>query len=291
MVASEKSMPGSRSREVEREASPPTAAGALLSVRGLTVEFRRPGALLRRGGTFRAVDGVSFDMQPGEAVGLVGESGSGKTTVGRAVLGLIGRTAGCVAFNGVETGGLKGRDLMALRRKAQIVFQDPGSSLSPRMRIGSILLEPMEVHGIGADGRERRAKAVELLELCGLSSEVLERYPHELSGGQKQRIAIARALTLGPSLLVCDEPTSALDVSVQAQVINLLSELRARLGLALLFISHDIHLVGYLCDRIAVMQAGRIVESGPAERVLREPEQAYTKALLAAVPRPEPRRD
>jgi ABC-type glutathione transport system ATPase component len=231
-----------------------------------------------------AVRGVSFEIAPGEALGLVGESGSGKTTVGRAILRLVPASGGRVLYRGVDLFGLSRREVKAFRREAQIVFQDPGGALDPRMRVGDSVAEPLVVHGVCRTRAERRARAAALVERCGLEATCLDRFPHEFSGGQRQRLVIARALTLGPRLLVCDEPTSALDVSVQARILNLLSDLRRDLGLAMLFISHDLAVVRHVCDRVAIMRAGEIVESGSSERIVRAPETAYARELLASVP-------
>ncbi len=265
--------------------------GALLEVRELCVHFPvRGGALGRRVGWVRAVDGVSLTLTRGEALGLVGESGSGKSTLGRAILRLIEPTSGAVRFDGRDVLSARGRGLAGLRREMQIVFQDPGSSLNPRMRVGAILGEALVVHGLERRGEGLRRRVGALLDQCGLAASTVGRFPHELSGGQKQRVAIARALSLSPRLIVCDEPTSALDVSVQAQIINLLMDLRSRLGLAYLFISHDLGVVQHVCPRIAVMQGGRIVEAGTREEILGSPRHEYTRRLLAAVPVADPTR-
>jgi oligopeptide transport system ATP-binding protein len=261
----------------------------LLVVENLAVHFSlRRGILRRDSGPVRAVDGVSFEIGAGETLGLVGESGSGKSTVARAILRLVPATSGRVLFMGRDILALPARPLRRLRRHVQVVFQDPAGSLNPRMRVGSIVGEPLEVHGL-ASGRALRRAVGELLRRCGLPAEAIGRYPHELSGGQRQRVAIARALALHPALVVCDEPTSALDVSVQAQILNLLKDLQDELGLAYLFISHDIAVVSHACDRIAVLHAGRIVEHGPRDAILRRPQHEHTRALLSAVPRPDPR--
>jgi peptide/nickel transport system ATP-binding protein len=249
----------------------------LLSVRDLRVEF------LGKSGPVRAVDGVSFDIAPGETLGIVGESGSGKTTVGRAVLRLIPAAGGTVEFEGEDVIRAPASRLRVLRRRMQIVFQDPGGSLNPRMRVGDAICEPLLVHGAVRSKSDALARAGELLERCGLSRDAATRYPHQFSGGQRQRVCIARALALSPSLIVCDEPTSALDVSVQAQVLNLLMDLQRDLRLSYLFISHDIGVVQHVASRIAVMKAGRIVEMGDARRVLEEPGHEYTRTLLGAV--------
>jgi len=250
----------------------------LLAVRNLVKHFPMAG-----GGAVRAVDGVSFDLAAGEALGLVGESGCGKTTTGRLILRLIEPTAGSVRFEGTELTTLSHGRLRPLRRQMQMVFQDPYGSLNPRLRISDILAEPFEVHGV-AKGAEARERAAVLLERVGLERSHLDRYPHEFSGGQRQRIGIARAVALAPRLIVCDEPVSALDVSVQAQVLNLLSDLQRDLGVSYLFISHDLAVVSHLCHRVAVMYLGEIVELGPVDAVLAKPLHPYTQALLAAVP-------
>ncbi len=258
----------------------------LLSVRELRVWFpRRSGLLGRESDPLKAVDGVSFDIAAGETLGLVGESGCGKTTVGRAVLRLIQPTAGAVRFDGHDVLALQGAALRRMRRHMQIIFQDPAGSLNPRMTIGSAIGEPMLVHRLVATPADARRRVGELLEQCGLPASAAGRYPHEFSGGQRQRVAIARALALSPKLIVCDEPTSALDVSVQAQVLNLLADLRDRLKLSYLFISHDMAVIRHIADRVAVMRAGVIVEQGASARVLSAPAHEYTRTLLAAVPR------
>jgi peptide/nickel transport system ATP-binding protein len=264
---------------------------ALVMVRDLRVHFPiRSGVLQRAVGQVRAVDGVSFQIGRGETLGLVGESGCGKTTVGRAILRLIEPTSGSVRFDGKDVMAATHAELRALRRRMQIIFQDPAGSLNPRMRIESIVGEPLMVHGLVKSREELRARVERLLERCGMSRAAADRYPHEFSGGQRQRIGIARALALEPAFIVCDEPTSALDVSIQAQIINLLTDLQAEFGLSYLFISHDMAVIQHVCRRIAVMYAGRIVEEGPREEILGSPRDAYTRKLLAAVPEPEPRK-
>ena len=264
--------------------------GPLLEVEGLVKHFPlRAGALGgREAGRVRAVDGIGLRIGAGEALGLVGESGSGKTTACRAILRLVEPDAGSIRFDGVELTALPQRRLRALRAQMQMVFQDPWSSLNPRHRVGRIVAAPLRVHGV-ASGRELRRRVDELLETVGLSPADRDRFPHEFSGGQRQRIGIARALALRPRLVVCDEPVSALDVSIQAQIVALLGELRERLGLAYLFVAHDIAVVREVCDRIAVMRAGRMVEEGEAERVCAAPREEYTQRLIASVPVPEPR--
>ena len=237
----------------------------------------------------RAVDDVSFDIREGETLGLVGESGSGKSTTGYCVLQLLKPTSGSIRFQGEELTKLKREALRATRREMQIVFQDPYASLNPRMTIGDIVGEPLLVHGLGT--RQRRRRTVEeLLEVVGFNPDFINRYPHEFSGGQRQRIGIARALALNPRLIICDEPVSALDVSIQAQILNLLKDLQQEFFLSYLFIAHDLAVVKGMSDRIAVMNQGKIVEMGPAVEVYTNPKDPYTKALLAAVPVPDPRR-
>ena len=271
----------------EQHSEEPRQAGAVvLQVRDLKVHFPiRQGLLRRTVGHVKAVDGVSFELREGRTLALVGESGCGKTTTGKAILKLIEPTGGEVRFQGREIAGLSRAQLRPLRGAMQIIFQDPYGSLNPRMRVAEILLEGMRSLGIGAGDGERTGRMRSLLAEVGLPEEALERYPHEFSGGQRQRIAIARALAVNPKLIICDEPTSALDVSVQAQILNLLRALQRRLGIAYLFITHNIAVVDYLAHEVAVMQAGRIVERGSAEAVLRSPQHPYTQTLLAAVPR------
>jgi peptide/nickel transport system ATP-binding protein len=257
----------------------------LLAVANLAVHFRSRGGWWSRGApATRAVDDVSFELYRGQTLGLVGESGCGKTTTGRAILRLLELTAGAVTFDGIDLAALKGRELRRLRRRFQLVFQDPYASLNPRMRVETLVTEPMAVHGIGANAAERRERAARLLAEVGLEEAHLRRYPHEFSGGQRQRVAIARALATDPDLLICDECVSALDVSVQAQVLNLLKDLQERRGLTYLFISHDLSVVKFMADMIAVMRQGRIVEFGAAERIYRAPRETYTRELIAAVP-------
>jgi peptide/nickel transport system ATP-binding protein/oligopeptide transport system ATP-binding protein len=260
----------------------------LLEVRHLVKEFGRKGTLLRAGTTVRAVDDVSFSIDEGETFGLVGESGSGKTTTGRCILRLVEPTSGEVRFKGDDVLAFSRSRMRQARRAMQIVFQDPYSSLNPRMRVGAIVEEPLVIHGIGSKA-ERRARVAELFELVGLDPSQLSRYPHQFSGGQRQRIGLARALALNPSLVIADEPVSALDVSVQAQVVNLLMDLQERLKLTYLFIAHDLRLVRHICERVAVMYRGKIVEMGPTERLFDAPAHPYTRALLSAIPVPDPR--
>ena len=251
-------------------------------------EFGRAGGLLRRGRVVRAVEDVSFTIDEGETFGLVGESGSGKTTTGRCILRLIEPTAGEVRFRGEDVLRFSRARMRQARRDMQIVFQDPYSSLNPRMRVGAIVEEPLIIHRIGSRA-ERKARVEELFHLVGLDPEQLTRYPHQFSGGQRQRIGLARALALNPSLVIADEPVSALDVSVQAQVVNLLMDLQERLKLTYLFIAHDLRLVRHICRRVAVMYLGRIVEMGPTERLFDAPAHPYTRALLSAIPVPDPK--
>ena len=263
----------------------------LLTVGDLKVHFpiRRGFLFDRTVGHVKAVDGVSFEIEEGKTLGLVGESGSGKSTTAYAVLQLLRPTAGSVRFLGRELTQLPPEELRRMRREMQIVFQDPYASLNPRMTVGRILAEPLRTHGIG-NRRTRRASVARLLELVGLEASYTNRYPHEFSGGQRQRIGIARALALNPKLIVCDEPVSALDVSIQAQILNLLKDLQGDLGVAYLFIAHDLAVVRAMSDTIAVMHEGRIVEQGPAELVYTRPQTDYTRALLAAVPVADPER-
>jgi oligopeptide transport system ATP-binding protein len=264
-------------------------ADTLLSVRGLHKHFPvRKGLLIARTvGEVKAVDGVSFEIEAGKTLGLVGESGSGKSTTGYCILQLLKPTSGSIRFMGKELTELGREELRRTRREMQIVFQDPYSSLDPRMTVGNIVGEPLAVHGIGTR-RDRTRRVRELLDVVGFNPDFTNRYPHEFSGGQRQRIGIARALALSPRLIVCDEPVSALDVSIQAQILNLLKDLQRDFQLTYLFIAHDLAVVRTMSDVIAVMNDGRIVELGPAEDVYTKPQDDYTKALLSAVPIPDP---
>src|SRR5262245_29005077 len=260
---------------------------ALLEVKNLVKEFSRRRGILAPASVVRAVDDVSFSIDEGETFGLVGESGSGKTTTGRCVLRLIEPTSGEVRFRGENVLAFSRARLREARREMQIVFQDPYSSLNPRLRARRIVEEPLVIHRLG-DRAARRERVAELFRLVGLDPAHLERYPREFSGGQRQRIGLARALALNPSFVVLDEPVSALDVSVQAQVVNLLMDLQLQLKLTYLFIAHDLRLVEHICNRVAVMYLGKIVEMGPTRLLFTSPQHAYTKALLSAIPVPDP---
>jgi oligopeptide transport system ATP-binding protein len=245
------------------------------------------GLLRRRAGDLKAVDGVSFDIYRGETLGLVGESGCGKTTTGRTLLQLYPATSGEIRLDGVDLTSLRGKDLRRMRQRMQMIFQDPYASLNPRMTVGGIVAAPLKIHGV-ARGKEAVGRVAELLDLVGLSPSFVNRYPHEFSGGQRQRIGIARALALNPDFLVCDEPIAALDVSIQAQVVNLLLELQEQLGLTYLFIAHDLTMVRHISDRVAVMYLGKIVELTDRDRLYANPLHPYTRALLSAMPVPDP---
>ncbi len=272
-------------------AAAPARNGMLLEVTDLTKHFpvKRGIVFERQVGEVKAVDGVSFSIPEGHTLGLVGESGSGKSTTGYCILQLMKPTSGSIRFLGKELTELDREDLRRMRREMQIVFQDPYSSLDPRMTVGNIVSEPLEVHGIGTR-RGRRETVRRLLEVVGFNPNYTNRYPHEFSGGQRQRIGVARALALNPKLIVCDEPVSALDVSIQAQILNLLKDLQRDFGLTYLFISHDLAVVRTMADEIAVMNKGKLVEVGPAEQVYSNPADEYTKALFTAVPVPDPKR-
>ncbi|MDX1673561.1 MAG: ABC transporter ATP-binding protein [Longimicrobiales bacterium] len=261
----------------------------LLEVRDLKKHFPlRDGLFTRDPTVVKAVDGVSLHIDRGETLGLVGESGSGKTTTGRAILRLIEPTSGEIRFLGEDVMAMDADSLRSFRRRAQIIFQDPFGSLNPRLSVGAAIREVLRVHGLAAGSEADRVR--ELLDLVGLHSSHADRYPHEFSGGQRQRVGIARALAVEPEFIVCDEPVSALDVSVQAQVVNLLDSLQDQLGLAYLFIAHDLGVVEHVSDRVAVMYLGRIVEVADAESLIRSPRHPYTRALLSAVPVPDPAR-
>ncbi len=262
--------------------------GNLVEIKNLKKHFPTGEGLFGAGNdTVKAVDDVSFTIRRGETFGLVGESGCGKSTTGRCVLRLIEPTSGEVRFDGRDLLSLDSKELRRLRREMQIIFQDPYSSLNPRMQVGEIIAEPLHIHGVG-NRQMRRARVDELLGLVGLMSQHAARYPHEFSGGQRQRIGIARALALNPKFIVCDEPVSALDVSVQAQVVNLLQDLQERLGLTYLFISHGLSVVEHISTRVGIMYLGKLVEVAASEEIFHNPLHPYTKALLSAIPVPDP---
>jgi oligopeptide/dipeptide ABC transporter ATP-binding protein len=262
---------------------------SLLEVRDLHTWFPiRKGILSRTVGHVKAVDGISFDIEPGKTLGLVGESGCGKTTAGRTILRLIPATSGTVRYKGEDFFAYQGKELRQLRRQMQIVFQDPVSSLNPRMTVGNIIGEPIEVHGI-AKGREKEDLVASLLRRVGLDPSYARRYPHEFSGGQRQRIGIARAISLSPDFIVCDEPVSALDVSIQSQILNLLDDLQKERGIAYLFIAHNLAVIEHFSDEVAVMYLGRIVEKADSTELYKNPKHPYTVALLSAIPVPDPR--
>jgi oligopeptide transport system ATP-binding protein len=264
------------------------AADDLVVVRNLKKYFPiRRGVFQRVVGHVQAVDSISFTVKRGETLGLVGESGCGKSTTGKAILQLDRPTAGEVVLDGTDLVQLKGEKLRLMRRKMQIIFQDPFASLNPRMNVGQIVGEPLEVHGV-AKGKEKEERVKDLLRVVGLNPQFMARFPHEFSGGQRQRIGIARALALNPSFIVCDEPIAALDVSIQAQVVNLLKDLQAKFGLTYLFIAHDLSMVRHISDRVAVMYLGRIVEIADWQAIYDDPKHPYTQALLSAIPIPDP---
>src|SRR5690349_5793546 len=268
--------------------APASDASALIDVEDLKVHFPiRSGIFQTEVGTVKAVDGVTFQVRRGETLGLVGESGCGKSTTGRAMIRLREPTEGKVSFDGIELGKLKTNELRKMRRRMQIIFQDPYGSLDPRMTVGSIISEPIETHHL-AEGAAKKQRIQDLLRIVGLDPKYVNRYPHEFSGGQRQRIGVARALAVEPEFIVCDEPISALDVSIQAQVLNLLTDLREQLGLTYLFIAHDLSVVKHISDRVAVMYLGKIVEIGPPDVMYANPGHPYSRALLSAVPVPDP---
>ena len=273
---------------MQPESSPPSESSPLLEVKNLTKHFPiMRGVFRRQVGSVRAVDGLDFAIHGRETLGLVGESGCGKSTAGRVILRLYDATAGRIVFRGEDIGNVHGEPLRRLRRRMQMVFQDPQDSLNPRMTVGSIVGEPLLEHGI-AKGRELDDRVDDLLDSVGLSPRFANRYPHEFSGGQRQRIGIARALALEPEFIICDEPIAALDVSIQAQVVNLLQDLQERLGLTYLFISHDLGMVRHIADRVAVMYLGKIVELAPSDALYDTPLHPYTRALLSAAPVHDP---
>jgi oligopeptide transport system ATP-binding protein len=270
--------------------APDVATRALLEVKGLRKHFPVTEGMIARRiiGEVKAVDGIDFTLRRGETLGLVGESGCGKTTTGRCILLLERPTAGEIIYDGVDLASLPHKEMQALRRRIQVIFQDPYSSLNPRMKVGDIIAEPMKVHGVQANAKRRATRVAELLATCGLDPKFADRYPHEMSGGQRQRVGIARALSLEPEFIICDEAVSALDVSIQAQIVNLLEHLRERFGLTYLFIAHDLSVVRHLCHRVAVMYLGRIVELADCDELFDNPLHPYTRALLDAVPVPDP---
>ncbi|MER3553889.1 MAG: peptide ABC transporter ATP-binding protein [Meiothermus sp.] len=269
--------------------APKTTTTNLVEIKNLKKWFPiRGGILSRVVANVKAVNDVSFGVKKGEVLGLVGESGSGKTTVGRTVLRLIEPTEGTIAFDGKDITHLPKGELRTYRRKMQIIFQDPFASLNPRMTVGDIIAEPLVIHNLAPNAQARNERVAELLQTVGLNPDHVRRYPHEFSGGQRQRIGIARALAVDPDFIVADEPVSALDVSIQAQVVNLLQDLKDRLGLTVLFIAHDLAVVEYISDRIAVMYLGKIMELSSSRELYRNPKHPYTEALLSAIPTPDP---
>ncbi len=263
-----------------------TSSDILLRAENLTVSYGIGGGVFMRAKkVFNAVDGVSFEIKRGEIMGLVGESGSGKTTTGRAIIRLAPISSGKIFYGDTDITTLTEKQFMPYRKKIQMIFQDPFNSLNPRMSIYQSVSEPLAIHFPEMNKEQRRERVADLLKTVGLEPDFMARYPHEFSGGQRQRIGIARALAVEPEFIICDEPVSALDVSVQAQIVNLLEELRQKLGLTMLFIAHDIAVVEYLCDRMMVMTCGKIVESGISEDICANPQDAYTKRLIASVPR------
>jgi oligopeptide/dipeptide ABC transporter ATP-binding protein len=277
-------------REPEPAAGGPGAGEPLVEVRNLVKHFPITRGILvpRNIGAVQAVDGVSFEVNSGETLGIVGETGCGKSTTARLIMRLLEPTSGEIRFDGQDISRLKGARLKEIRRDVQMIFQDPYSSLNPRKTVGATIEQPFVIHGLAKGKGERKRAVQELMEMVGLNPEHYNRYPHEFSGGQRQRIGVARALALKPKLLIADEPVSALDVSIQAQVLNLLLEMQRQLGLTLIFIAHDLSVVRHMCDRVAVMYLGRIVEIGPSESLYGFPRHPYTGALLAAVPVPDP---
>ena len=262
-----------------------STVGSLLSVNDLKVHFTLKGGLLQRKvDVVKAVDGISFDIPKGRTVGLVGESGSGKTTTGRAIARLVPLTGGSVCYDGIDLSTITSKEFFPYRKKIQVIFQDPFSSLNPRMTVFSIISEPLDIHFKGWNKLQKQERVADLLEKVGLSADLMQRYPHQFSGGQRQRIGIARALAVEPDFIVCDEPVSALDVSVQAQIVNLLQDLQEELGLTYLFIAHDLAVIEHISDEVLVMTEGKIVEHASAEEIYNNPKHPYTIKLLEAVP-------
>ena len=277
-------------RQAARVAAKPKFTETLVNVRGLKMHFPvTEGAMIPKVvAHVKAVDGINFDIMKGETLGLVGESGCGKTTTGRCILQLERATSGDIIYDGQNLAQLNKKEMRPLRQRIQVIFQDPYSSLNPRMKIGDIITEPMKVHNTEPNETARRNRAHELLEVCGLNPKFSDRYPHEMSGGQRQRVGIARALSVKPEFIICDEAVSALDVSIQAQVINLLEDLRDEFNLTYLFIAHDLSVVRHLCHRVAVMYLGKMVELADCDELFDNPQHPYTQALLNAVPIPDP---
>lgn len=264
-------------------------ANPILELENLKVYFNVGGGFLKKKDVVKAVDGISLKIYPGETFGLVGESGCGKSTTGRAIVKINQPTEGKILVNGEDITKIKGANLKKFKQDVQMIFQDPYASLNPRMTVGEIIKEPMDIHGIYKTNEEKEKRVRELLELVGLKPDHIRRYPHEFSGGQRQRIGIARTLALNPKFIVCDEPISALDVSIQAQVINLLEKIQAEMGISYLFIAHDLSMVKHISDRIGVMYLGNLVEVGDSDELYNNPLHPYTKALLSSVPIPDPR--